>query len=510
MASKRETIEQVGPYTLYEEIGRGGMASVHLGQAKSRSGFKRIVAIKRMHSDLARSPEFVAMFVEEASIASRIRHPNVVAAIDCVTTDDDAMLIMDYIPGVSLDEGMRRKFDNKETIPLPIATAILIGAALGLHAAHEAVDESGDSLGIVHRDVSPHNILVGIDGLARVLDFGIAKAAERAQHTRTGEVKGKLAYMAPEQLMQEKIGRQADVYSLGVVLWELVAGRRLFDGDTQGQMLMNIASGTIESPRTANPAVSPEVDAVVMKALARTPEARFQTALEFAMTLETLVPPAVQRVVGEWVASVAKDDIAGRAEIERRIEETSRALSEHPGDVITARFRLPQRLSENTTTTGVMVAKPTARSRAWLGAVALGSAAIAGMGVALWSRAPATRDAYATTSANGAATAALSAQASGPSRGVSDAAIAPDLVSDSAPVSAVVSASVPVASAPAPITPVAAGPHHGGWKPGKPAGAGANPAPASAQGNSYQGGSPQGGLPPGVEPGLPEEIGGRK
>jgi serine/threonine-protein kinase len=507
MASKRETIEQVGPYTLYEEIGRGGMASVHLGQAKSRSGFKRIVAIKRMHSDLARSAEFVAMFVEEASIASRIRHPNVVAAIDCVTTDDDAMLVMDYIAGVSLDEGMRRKFDNKETIPLPIATAILIGASLGLHAAHEAVDESGHSLGIVHRDVSPHNILVGIDGLARVLDFGIAKAAERAQHTRTGEVKGKLAYMAPEQLMQEKIGRQADVYSLGVVLWELVAGRRLFDGDTQGQMLMNIASGTIESPRSVNPEVTPEVEAVVMKALARTPEARFQTALEFAMTLETLVPPAVQRAVGEWVASVAKEDIADRAEIERRIEVTSRSLSDHPGDVITARFRLPQRLSEHTTTTGVTVTQTAGRARAWLGAVALGSAGLAGLGVALWSRTPATRDAYAITAASSGSSAPRASPASGAYSGVPDAALASTLGGDGSPGAVTVASStsvVQIAPAVASVPTVAPAPRHGAWKPGK-GGAAASQAPGSAQGGSSQGG----GLP-GGELGLPEEIGGRK
>jgi serine/threonine-protein kinase len=506
MASKRETIEQVGPYTLYEEIGRGGMASVHLGQAKSRSGFKRIVAIKRMHSDLARSPEFVAMFVEEASIASRIRHPNVVAAIDCVTTDDDAMLIMDYIAGVSLDEGMRRKFDNKEMIPLPVATAILIGASLGLHAAHEAVDESGHSLGIVHRDISPHNILVGVDGLARVLDFGIAKAAERAQHTRTGEVKGKLAYMAPEQLMQEKIGRQADVYSLGVVLWELVVGRRLFDGDTQGQMLMNIASGTIESPRNVNPEVLPEVEAVVMKALARTPEARYQTALEFAMALETLVPPAVQRAVGDWVASVAKEDIAGRVEIERRIEVTSRSLSERPGDVITARFRLPQRLSEHTTTTGVTVTQTAGRARAWLGAVALGSAGLAGLGVALWSRAPATRDAYATTAASSKPTSPMSSQALGPATGVPDAALASSQGADSSPGSASVPAlaSVAVSSAPAAATTtVATATHHGAWKPGK------GPAAAIAAPGSVQGGSTQSGSPPG-DLGLPDEIGGRK
>jgi serine/threonine-protein kinase len=339
-----------------------------------------------------------------------------------------------------------------------------------------------------------------------VLDFGIAKAAERAQHTRTGEVKGKLAYMAPEQLMQERIGREADVYSLGVILWELVVGRRLFDGDTQGQMLMNIASGTIESPRNANPAVIPEVDAIVMKALARTPERRHQTALELAMALESLVQPAVQRAVGEWVASVAKDDIAGRADIERRIEESSRALSERPGDVITARFRLPQRLSENTTTTGVTMARTSGRGRAWLGAVALGSASLAGIGVALWSRPPATRDAYATTSANGGASMALSSPALRASGAVPDAALASSLGSNGSQTTTNASASAPIASAVAPATLPVVAPHRGVWKPAKTAGAASNPAPASAQGSSM----PQGTLPPGLEPNLPEEIGGRK
>lgn len=312
--------ELVGPYAIHDEIGSGGMATVHLGQLRSTSGFTRIVAIKKMHSELARSPEFVSMFLQEARLASRIQHPNVVAALDWIATDTAAFLIMEYVHGVSLDQALRWTNETHKRVPLAVASALLIGTLLGLHAAHEAVDENGKNLGIVHRDVSPHNVLVGVDGLARVLDFGIAKAAERAQHTKTGEVKGKLGYIAPEQLFHDRIGREADIYSCGVMLWEIVVGRRLFEKESQGQMLMRIANNQLDTPRSVDPSISPEVEAVIMKALAPLPESRYRTALEFATALETVVPPASQRIVGEWLSTVANDALSRRSELKLRIE----------------------------------------------------------------------------------------------------------------------------------------------------------------------------------------------
>ncbi|MBV9946250.1 MAG: protein kinase [Myxococcales bacterium] len=326
------------------------MATVHLGQLKSASGFQRTVAIKRLHPNLAKSPEFVAMFVDEAKLAGRVQHPNVVSALDCIAEGGAVLLVMDYVHGVSLDQAQRIASKNNQPIPLPVASAIVIGALLGLHAAHEAVDETGKNLSIVHRDASPHNILVGVDGLARVLDFGIAKAAERAAYTRTGEVKGKLPYMAPEQFFHEPVGRETDVYSVGVVLWELVTGRRLFASDTQAQILMRVTNNQIEAPRSVVPDLPAEIEAVVMKALARSPADRYRTAMEFAIALEACIPPAPQRVVGDWIAALAKPLLVRRLELQSELPGVTGSLSHHPpseaDDVITSRFTLPVAANE--------------------------------------------------------------------------------------------------------------------------------------------------------------------
>lgn len=324
-ALAREQAEIVGRYALYGEIASGGMAVVHYGKLLGAVGFQRPVAIKRLHPQLARDPAVRDMFIDEARLASRIRHPNVVPTLDVVADGKDLLLVMEYVHGESLQQLMKLMRKRGERIPVRITLAVVSALLHGLHAAHEATTEEGEPLSVVHRDVSPQNVLVGVDGVARVLDFGIARAAVRLEHTAEGIVKGKLAYMAPEQLGGATVDRRADVYAASVILWEMVAGRRLFVKDDGGTVMVDkLLSGRIDPPSRFAPGSPKLLDAIVLHGLARNPDQRFATAREMALALERLGEFARPSEIGEWVEGLAADALTSRTV---RLQEVERSSS---------------------------------------------------------------------------------------------------------------------------------------------------------------------------------------
>lgn len=316
----------LGRYALYDELASGGMATVHLGRLLGPVGFARTVAIKRLHPQHAKDPEFVAMFLDEARLAARIRHPNVVATLDVVATSGEVFLVMEYVAGESLASLLGAAHRAGQRIPLRFAAHMVSGALQGLHAAHEATNDKGESLHLVHRDVSPHNILVGVDGVARVLDFGVAKAAGRLQTTDEGRIKGKLSYMAPEQLASRGVTRRTDVFAASVVLWEALVGRRLFPGADPAEIVGKVLSAPIEPPSRLAPDIPPALDALVMKGLSREPEQRFATALEMAVELEEAIGLVPAREVGAWVETCAGDRLTNRAARVAEIERSSSSI----------------------------------------------------------------------------------------------------------------------------------------------------------------------------------------
>ncbi len=332
--SAREPVTVIGRYALHDEIASGGMATVHLGRLLGPVGFARTVAIKRLHQHYAKDPEFVSMFLDEARLAARIRHPNVVPTLDVVALSGELFLVMDYVHGVSLSRLMRTVGATEASIPVEISTAVMVGALHGLHAAHEAHDERGQPLGIVHRDVSPQNVMIGSDGLSRVLDFGVAKASWRIQTTRDGQVKGKLSYMAPEQVNGGSVGPWTDVYAAGIVLWEALANERLFKGDDSGAVLARFTKNEpVEPPSTFSADVSPELDAVVLRSLEADPEKRFASANDFADAIEAVTRIASTSTVARWVQSVVHEELAVHSARIAEIEQGSSSSSEsdeHP------------------------------------------------------------------------------------------------------------------------------------------------------------------------------------
>jgi serine/threonine protein kinase len=309
----------LGRYALFGELASGGMATVHFGRQLGAVGFARTVAVKRLHPHLASDSEFVAMFLDEAHLAERIRHPNVVPTIDVLAQDGELWLVMDYVHGESLSRALRAS-PAKGGLPVDIAVSIALGVLAGLHAAHEARDESGRPLGIVHRDVSPQNVLIGADGIARVLDFGIAKATGRLHQTEQGQLKGKYAYMSPEQLQQDELDRRSDVFCVASILWEMLAGRRLYSADSPAAIAYSMVMEETPSLRSLRAEVPVELDHALLRGLARSRDDRFASADEMAQALEDAVRPASARRVQEWLRSAVGPVLRERAEVVRTIE----------------------------------------------------------------------------------------------------------------------------------------------------------------------------------------------
>ncbi len=309
----------IGRYALYDRIASGGMAAVYLGRLAGPVGFARTVAIKRLHAQFAADPDFVTMFLDEARVAARIQHPNVVPTLDVVATGGELFLVMEYVRGESASQLVRRLNARQERIPPRIVAAIVSGVLQGLHAAHEAKDESGAALGIVHRDVSPQNIIVGVDGTPRVLDFGVAKAEGKFHSTRGGEIKGKILYMPPEQLEGDHLDRTTDVYAMGLVLYELLTGRRMFQKSQDMTSLARILRNELTMPSAIDPTLAPW-DAVVSGASGATPQVRYATARAMAIEVERVMGVASPVEVADWVAHVAGDVIDARTRLVAEIE----------------------------------------------------------------------------------------------------------------------------------------------------------------------------------------------
>ncbi|MDI1451259.1 serine/threonine-protein kinase [Polyangium sp. 6x1] len=288
-----------GRYDKLAEIASGGMATVYLARAHGVGGFERLVAVKEMLPHLASEPEFVAMFLDEARLAARIRHPNVVATLDVTENEAGTLsLVMEYVEGPSLQQILRRAVRQRDRVPLDVGLRMFLDALAGLDAAHDLTDESGAPLRIVHRDVSPQNILVSTDGIAKLTDFGVARAESRLSSTRTGTVKGKVPYMAPEQIRSKPLDRRTDVYAAGVVLWEMLACRRLVQADSEVAMMYQITEGAAVSPREVIPEVPEGIARACLKALEKNPDDRYASAAEFAEALE-----AAARVEGVVIAN---------------------------------------------------------------------------------------------------------------------------------------------------------------------------------------------------------------
>lgn len=313
-APPARALPKTSRYEAILRIASGGMATVYLGRLLGAAGFQRVVAIKRTHPHLVERPGFRAAILKEAELASRLRHPNVASVLDVEEAEGELLLIMEYVEGASLSQVL----ELAVAPPAPkLIVRILLDLCAGLQAAHELVDEGGRPLLLVHRDVSPQNALLGVDGLARLSDFGTARvAAASDRETTAGMIKGKLGYMAPEYVETGQLDARSDVFSLGVLAWEALTSVRLFEGTTPLAAVAEVLTATVAPPSSVAGAAARPLDGVVLKALAREPSARYASARGLAAALEAAARPHGLVGTTEEVATFVRD--ATRALLEGR------------------------------------------------------------------------------------------------------------------------------------------------------------------------------------------------
>jgi serine/threonine protein kinase len=303
--------EVLGQYTIYERLGRGGMATVNRAEMRGLAGFRKPVALKRLHKHIADDPKMVDMFVHEARLASHLHHPNIAQTYDLGKVDKTYFIAMEYVPGPTLTQILKQSAVAAGPVPVPIALSILAQICEALDYAHNLCDDRGKPLGIIHRDVSPANIIVSTTGVVKLIDFGIAKAST-SDKTKSGMVKGKFAYMAPEYVSGGQLDLRADLFGLGVIAHELLTGRRLFHARTDFDTIVMLREMPIQPPSRWNPDVPRDLDDIVLTALQRDPALRWQSApaMRTAITnvMQAFGPRVTNQQVLEWVEWAFKQE----------------------------------------------------------------------------------------------------------------------------------------------------------------------------------------------------------
>jgi eukaryotic-like serine/threonine-protein kinase len=340
-----------GRYTLIDRIAVGGMAEIFLARQAGLEGFEKNIVIKRIRPHLSKEPAFVKMFLNEAKLAAQLNHPNIVQIYDLGKIGESYFIAMEYVFG----RDMRRIIPKADAmgIPFPMVYALKIASSVceGLYFAHQRVDGYGQPLNIVHRDVTPENIFVSFDGAVKILDFGIAKAANQVEHTRAGEIKGKLSYMSPEQCMGKSLDHRSDLFALGAVLYEWLTGFKLFTGESDAAVLKSITDGKIYAPSYFKADIPDPVEAIMMKALEKDRDRRYQNAWEMQFDIDRFLGQHEFTPSNIHLSNFLKQLFLDELEEERlRFASSRLALSadefepapEGPEDIISASEILPE------------------------------------------------------------------------------------------------------------------------------------------------------------------------
>lgn len=337
LAARRRSARLVfGPYRLLERVAVGGMAEVFRAKRSGVEGFEKVVAVKRILPHLSDNKEFVDMFVDEAKMVAGLAHPNIVQIFDLGRLDDSYFIAMEYVHGRDLRSIQKRARERDQRIPLDLGALIVSKVCAALEYAHRKKDDRGRPMQLVHRDVSPQNILITFEGDVKLTDFGIAKAASKATITDRGSLRGKLLYMSPEQASGERTDRRADLFALGIVFYELITGQRPFGTGSERSVLESVRECRVTPPRTLNARVPERIEAVVMKALERDPEHRYQDAGEMSRDLDRVL----------YERQVAAPELARLMEVlfdqHEREEQPGDDPSASPADDVDLEFEAPQ------------------------------------------------------------------------------------------------------------------------------------------------------------------------